>query len=289
MSVHLCIYSWQFISTCIISPCLYQLHAPSLKCSQRCERTNATCFGDIRAELCSRCSPLFSSLLLTFSFSTARRKWGDESGIKSGTFSSWLILRLPLCPSQCHRPIEADRGVKLSPGPGGGAVLWAQESNQPSSSTQRPWIQTAFDFLALRCKLHIWPLQMCVYVFAVCACVCMRQPEGNEDLIPVGGCCSLYFGLLGSGVLIFKSSYCLHAHGRKVKFRKKHDILPTSVLLRMGVKSWLANSWDARQYFFPPILATFHLFSPTSSSLVSEFRIRKKTTFSLLYYPEAEC
>lgn len=59
---------------------------------------------------------------------------------------------------------------------------------------------------------------VCVYVFAVCACVCMRQPEGNEDLIPVSGCCCLYFGLLGSGVLIFKSSYCLHAHGRKVKF-----------------------------------------------------------------------
>lgn len=99
----------------------------------------------------SRHSSSSSLLLLTSFFSTARRKWGDEGRIKSGTFFSWLILRQLLCPSQCYGVIDADRGVGLLPGPRGCTVWWAQETLH---SKHCPWIQTAFEFLALMCKLH---------------------------------------------------------------------------------------------------------------------------------------
>lgn len=109
------------------------------------ELTDAVGFGDAHAKLRPPLrSRLFSTLLLTFSFNTARRKSVDEGGMKSGTFFSWLIPRLPLCLSQWSGVIDADRGVKLLPGPHGCVVLWAQEANQPSSSKTGPMNTNGF-------------------------------------------------------------------------------------------------------------------------------------------------
>lgn len=136
-------------------------------------------------------SSSFFALLLTLFFSTAWRKWWGRGRNKEWhLFLSWLILRQLLCPSQWCSVIDADRGVRLSPGPQGCTLVWAQDPDQPSSSKQLLCVQTAFDFLPLRCQLRNRPWQMCA---CVSMCSSVAQPKGYWARTRVGGCFSRCF------------------------------------------------------------------------------------------------
>lgn len=103
-----------------------------------------------------------TAVWLSLSTKPEGSEWTREE-LRVAPFSLGLYWDLPLLASQCRVVIDADRSVKPLPNTRGCKVLWAQETNELSTPSKGPLLQTAFDFLASRYNLHRGPSQMCVW------------------------------------------------------------------------------------------------------------------------------